>query len=455
MDPSNAAPASLSEFLVTLRDGLRQAFPATYWVSGETAGIKAYPNATYFELLELQNGKKVAQIRVSAFIGEGINAIRSFEKLTGQKFVAGLKIGARFRVNFHPVNGLSLVLVEIDAEMTLGGIELQRQQTLKQLLTRYPAYIRQTENGYWSGNKALPLPIVMQKIAIVSSANAEGYHDFVHTLARNEYGITFHTRLFQTTVHGGQAVQDIISAFRSIYDSGETFDAIALIRGGGSPGDFMPYDDEQLAIVVARARFPVITGIGHHNNQGICDLLAAVHEKTPTAAARFLVDRACSFRQKLEQLAARISSTTQQAVRLKQQDIAGRKQQLSGLATGWLNKKTQAFQHIINLIGPQAGYAIKTQQKEVSRIAADLARLPQKNLTLKTDRLQTLAAHIQSLGPQRTLERGFAIISRKNVILKDGKKLSAGEDVTIRFAQETAEARITDIQSHHGNSTDL
>lgn len=81
----------------------------------------------------------------------------------------------------------------------------------------------------------------------------------------------------------------------------------------------MPYDDEQLAIVVARGRFPVITGIGHHNNQGICDMLAAVHEKTPTAAAQFLVDRAFSFRQRLEQLAGQIRASTLEAVKLKQQ----------------------------------------------------------------------------------------------------------------------------------------
>jgi exodeoxyribonuclease VII large subunit len=450
-----SAPLSLRSFLASLRDGLQQAFPDSYWVTGETAGIKAYPKATYFELLELQNGKKVAQIKVSAFIGEGINAIRSFEKLTGQQFVNGLKIGARFKVNFHPVNGLSLVLVEIDAEMTLGGIELQRQQTLQHLLARYPAYVRQTDTGYWSSNKSLPLPLIMQKIAIVSSANAEGYHDFVHTLENNEYGIRFHTRLFQTKVHGGQASQNIISAFRSIYDSDEKFDAIALIRGGGSPGDFMPYDDEQLAIVVARARFPVITGIGHHNNQGICDMLAAIHEKTPTAAARYLVDRGCNFQQRLVQLAARISNTTQQALRLKQSDIAQRKQQLNVLTANWLNKKTQAFQNIVRLIGPQAGYAIKSQQKDIARIAAELSRLPQKHIDAQQESLTRLASHIQSLGPQRTLERGFAIIHRKNVILKDGSDLATGDLINIQFATETAGAKITDVNKEHGNSIDL
>jgi len=448
-------PTTLSDFLKSIKDGLRQVFPDTYWVTGETAGIKTYPNATYFELLELQGGKKVAQVKVSAFIDEGINAIRSFEKLTGQKLVNGLKIGARFRVNFHPVNGLSLVLIEIDAEMTLGGIELQRQNTLKALRSRYPAYVQQTETGYWSSNKALPLPLVMQKIAVVSSANAEGYHDFVHTLENNEYGIKFHCRLFQTTVHGGQAVQDLLSAFRSIYDSGEQYDAIALIRGGGSPGDFMPYDDEQLAIVVARARFPVITGIGHHNNQGICDLLAAVHEKTPTAAAKFLVDRASNFQQRLEQLAFQIRHTTDRVVHLKRQQLAERRQQLPALANSWLNKKRQAFQNTVNLLGPQAGYLIKSQQKEISRMATDLSRLPQKNMQNKQGTLQQLASHIQSLGPQRTLERGFAIISRKNVILKDGKSLTAGDAVTIRFAQESAEARITDTQLNHGDNNNL
>ncbi|WP_426589767.1 exodeoxyribonuclease VII large subunit [Mucilaginibacter sp. R-33] len=104
------------------------------------------------------------------------------------------------------------------------------------------------------------------------------------------------------------------------------------------------------------------------------------------------------------------------------------------------------------MLGPQAGYAIKSQQKEISRIVTALGHLPQKNPRTAQSNLQHLAKHIDSLGPQRTLERGFAIISRNNVILKDGQSLDKGDTVMIRFAKEKAEAQVTDIDKNNRNS---
>lgn len=428
MENTKPGLVTLSDFLRGLRDDLRRQYPESYWISGETSGVKVYKNAIYFDLLELKNGQKLAQIKVSAFT-EGMQVIRQFEQMTGQKLVPGLKIGGRFGVNFHAVSGMSLVLQELDPEMTLGGIELQRQQTLQRLLAKYPEHIKLREGEYWSANKALPIAPVLQKIAVISSANAEGYHDFVHTLDHNEYGIKFNHQLFVTTVHGALAASDIVNAFRNVYESGQRFDAIVLIRGGGAPGDLLPYDDERLGAVIARARFPVVTGIGHHNNQGIADLLAAVHEKTPTAAAKYLVDRACEFQQRLKLLAVNIGTAARNTVGLRQQKLS----------------------RYITLIDVHADHRIKMQQQILAGLLPQITEAATRNLFQQKNRLTNINENIQNLSPLRTLKRGFAIVRKGTQIITDAADLSPGENVHITFERAEAEVTINTIRNGRTN----
>jgi len=128
-----------------------------------------------------------------------------------------------------------------------------------------------------------------QRIAVVSSENAAGYGDFVNQLEQNEYGFSFHTRLFPAVMQGEQVETSIIAALDKINRCIDDFDCVVIIRGGGAVADLSGFDTLALAENVANFPLPVITGIGHERDESILDMVSHTRVKTPTAAAAFLV----------------------------------------------------------------------------------------------------------------------------------------------------------------------
>ncbi|MEJ7768571.1 MAG: exodeoxyribonuclease VII large subunit, partial [Chitinophagaceae bacterium] len=446
----------LRDLLHNVQSKLKQAFPGTYWVKAEVAGIRQSGQHLYFELIELLNGVKVAQVKANAFAGEGTLAIKKFENITGQRFVNGIRIGAQVRVNFHPVFGMSLVLCAIDAELTLGGIELQRKNTLEKLLLQYPSVISFADGRYQTANTRSPLKPVLQRIALVTSVGSDGYQDFMHCIDTNRFQYHFSTDTYSTVVHGSQAAKSIINAFNNIINSRIFYDAIVLIRGGGSPADFMPFDDEHLAMLIARCTIPVITGIGHHTNQGICDFFSRVHTKTPTMAGQFLIDHNHLFETALMRLSQQLIEKTAQIIvqqKMSQEKLSLKiteksKYYLSNTMLN-INRLNSSFQLATRklLADNRAGlHSVKHQitnkstelvksgqyfllqktfvfrQEPLRLVKAERAksmvlydqlkvRLPQLIRSQLTDLLR-LQQNFSNLSPENILKRGFAIIKK-------------------------------------------
>ena len=130
-------------------------------------------------------------------------------------------------------------------------MERQRQQTIAQL----------QQEGVWDMNREAPMPAVVQRVAIVSSANAAGYQDFCKELARSPY--RFELTLFDAFMQGEAAEESIIEALCNVAARPEKFDAVVLIRGGGSRSDLNCFNAYRLCAHVAQFPLPVVTGIGH------------------------------------------------------------------------------------------------------------------------------------------------------------------------------------------------
>jgi len=151
-------------------------------------------------------------------------------------------------------------------------------------------------------NKELTLPLVPQRIAIISSPTAAGYQDFINQLTNNPAKYHFHLRLFPAIMQGNQAESSIIGALEQIYRYESFFDAVVIIRGGGSQVDLSCFDNYNLAYFVTQFPLPVITGIGHEKDDSIVDLVAHTRLKTPTAVAEFLISGIAWFDQHLDDL---------------------------------------------------------------------------------------------------------------------------------------------------------
>jgi exodeoxyribonuclease VII large subunit len=157
------------------------------------------------------------------------------------------------------------------------------------------------ESGVIEMNRELEMALVPQRIAIISSPTAAGYGDFNDQLLKNQFGYVFYTRLFPAVMQGEETGPTIIAALDAIAGFTHFFDAVVIIRGGGSKLDLSSFDHYELGLNVAQFPLPVITGIGHEQDDSIIDLVANTRCKTPTAAAEFLISRVGEFELRLNE----------------------------------------------------------------------------------------------------------------------------------------------------------
>jgi exodeoxyribonuclease VII large subunit len=202
-----------------------------------------------------------------------------FESSTGQTLRSGLNVLVAVSVEFHGVYGFSLNIRDIDPTFTIGEMAARRLQIIRQL----------EADGIVEMNKQLDIPTLPQRLAIISSATADGYGDFCDQLRNDESHFAFYPKLFPAIMQGDQAEKSIISALERIYSSIDLFDVVVIIRGGGATTDLACFDSYELALNCAQFPLPIISGIGHQRDISILDMVAHTSVKTPTAAAEFLI----------------------------------------------------------------------------------------------------------------------------------------------------------------------
>lgn len=335
------------------------------WVSARIMNVKKYETnrRCYLCLEEYENGKKTTEIK-AVFWADYYHEIEKFEKAIKQPFKDGTEIICKVRVRFHKIYGLNLDVIQIDVAHTLGTLELERQLTLEKLLKENPKTIQLFDGVYRTYNNRLQLPLVIENIALITAPNSDGQRDFQQEIKRNKHQYTFSVTEFLTTIQGDTAHKLILEQLRLIEKSKESFDVIAIVRGGGSQTDFKPFDDYELSKCVANFPIPIFTGIGHDRNQSIVDLMAR-EQKTPTKVASLLVDHNFEFENLLIDLKTRLADTVKK-------ELENAKEKLN-------NAK-----RIVRLSSPQAildrGFAIVTID---NKIVAD-PKLIKENSQMQT-----------------------------------------------------------------------
>ena len=247
----------------------------------------------YLELVEKNDSRgAIPKAKVTAIIWKSnFTMINSFfMQKTGIKLGAGLKVMLLVEVNYHELYGLSLVIRDIDPSYSLGDIERIRRETIAQL----------TADGIIDMNKEHSLPIVIDRVAIISSPQAAGYGDFINHITNNDYGYSFDTKLFEAVMQGDGAENSIISALIDISNDIDSYDAVIIIRGGGSQSDLSCFNNYTLCSYIAQFPLPILTGIGHDRDQSVADIVSHTSLKTPTAVANFLVDTKREFENLLD-----------------------------------------------------------------------------------------------------------------------------------------------------------
>ena len=317
---------NLSQLLYKIDETLQSQFGyQTFWIKAEITDVKKYESKRwcFLKLIEKKDTEIIAEMKATAW-SQGYVFIEQFERLTQQHFANGLQIICKVKVKYSIKYGLSFDVLEIDNSFALGQIELQKQATLKRLVDESNGQIIKDDEQYFTPNKKLKLPVVIQKIALITAQNSDGQRDFNNELLNNNYGYAFEVDEYLCQIQGENAHENIIIQFEKIMASNISYDCVAMVRGGGSETDFKPFEQYELAKLVANFSIAVYTGIGHDRNTSIVDLMAR-QLKTPTKVAAHIVDHNYMFENNLlyqfnqieQNIALKIDRAKQNLVNLK------------------------------------------------------------------------------------------------------------------------------------------
>ena len=315
---------SLKELCDWIQEIVENDLPNRYWVCAEIASMSVRGHC-YMELVEkAENGILAAKVRATCWSNVYHLLSAYFLQETGQSLHTGLQVMLEVSVEYHAVYGLSLNVWNIDPTYTLGDLAKQRQATIQQL----------TEDGVMDLQKALQIPSLPRRVAVISSADAAGYGDFCDQLKHNRFGFKFHVQLYPAVVQGDTAARSVVKALNSIAALEEEWDVVVIIRGGGASTDMSCFDDYNLASHCAQFPLPIIAGIGHTRDVSVVDMVVHTSVKTPTAAAEWLIERVAEQVERVGSLMLRLQRATQNAVSREKNRLLLYEQQIFNAVRG-------------------------------------------------------------------------------------------------------------------------
>jgi len=405
--------------LLDLNEHLRRVvalnFQTPLWITAEVAQANHSRGHWYIDLI--QKGAEGSVIAQQAAVLWAADA-RSIQKTLGVSPDAlmreGLALKLRVQPDFHERYGLKLIITEIDPAHTVGQLELRRRQTLQTLY----------ETNLLKQNRSLRLPLVVQRIAVVSSEDAAGYQDFQKQLTQNAFGYQFHTRFFRAAVQGKNAEPELLAAFRAVAAQYRSFDCIVVLRGGGAKLDLAVFDEPELCTAAAMLPLPLITGIGHETDESILDIIAHTAQKTPTAVADFLIQHNLFFENILLQSTEHIRRISETQLKIKTLEI---------------NQAEAALQWGIRENIRTASRSLLQAEQEIPQMLARILRY--QHLLL-----EEAAAKCTVADPAFALRRGYSITRHKGKAIRSVSEIQSGEQITIQVADGVLAAEIRDLR---------
>ncbi|MBO4801834.1 MAG: exodeoxyribonuclease VII large subunit [Bacteroidaceae bacterium] len=430
---------SLFELNNLVRSVLEQTLDGEYWLQAELSEARLASNGHFYaEFVEKdKDGRSlIARARATMWARTFNMLSPLFERATGERLRAGLTVRVLVTVEFHELYGHSLNIINIDPTYTMGEMARRRREILEQLQAA----------GILEDNRQLPMPRLMKRVAVISSAGAAGYGDFCNQLGHNAYGFFFETHLFPAVMQGANVEASVLSALETIMAEAEDFDCVVIIRGGGATSDLSDFDTYALAAAVAQMPLPVIVGIGHERDETVLDHVAHTRVKTPTAAASFLIEH--------------------QLIELTEQQELQRR--INEAAIVLIQEQRQALERLTTFLPRAFALMHERQQRRLDNLSARLATAPQRHLLaaahqqerlwqtmmqaaqLRFQRekgsLQLLAQRLKAVDPTLLLQRGYSLtFNAEGRLIKSVSDVQSGEILHTHLADGTLHSVIKTI----------
>lgn len=428
-------PLSLFQFNNLVKEVLSDGFPETYWVIAEISKVTDRGHC-YLELVEKDDTGTHAQARATIWSSKYRRISQQFASSTGQPLRQGLKILFNASLQYHELYGLSLDIHEVDPNYTIGELARQRQEILERL----------EKEGLLFLNGRLPLAMVPQRIAIISSPTAAGYQDFVHQLASNPYGYHFACSLFPAIVQGNEAPASVVKALRLVQERPGEFDLAVIIRGGGSQMDLSCFDNYDIAVHIARLPLPLLTGIGHERDETITDLVAHTRLKTPTAVASFLIDTCRVYEETLTGIFQELLTVAADRLNAARENLERQSLTLYHLVSENLSQRRERLNRHENTLLRNAERQADRHEKQLFQLGEKLKFAVQTRLQQESSRLDQHHLKTSLLDPVALLKRGLSRTYLNGRLLTSIDQLQEGDVIETQLSDGRIQSLVVTFQ---------
>ena len=331
------------------------------------------------------------------------------------------------RLPFEPENGMhvilqgSVTLYERDGAYQINVTDMQPDGVGAQALALQQRREKLAKLGYFAPERKRPIPVLPQQIGIVTSRSGAALHDMLQILERR-YPVGT-VCIYPALVQGDAAPASIAEALRTAGKDG--CDLILMGRGGGSNEDLSAFQSEEVASAVFLSPVPVISAVGHETDHCIADEVADLHAPTPSAAAELAVPETAALK----------DAVTSQAERMRR------------AMQNLLDEKSQALLEIrqrLTVSAPEG--RLKLLSAQLDTVTDKLHRAFQHLLHEKYNALSMQCERLEAYSPVAILQRGYALVYHDNQLVRDADTLHPDDTVTLRLANGTVVASVTEIR---------
>ncbi|MBK2094826.1 exodeoxyribonuclease VII large subunit [Francisella philomiragia] len=367
----------LSEFLELIKSTIEMSFGYEgFWVVAELSEWRRSGKHYYGELIEHDGVSKfpIAKIRCNCWANKVEHIHSKFSQATGETLKTDMKVLFRVSVNYHTSFGLSLNIIDIDPAFTLGDRQARKIEILQNL----------SKNGILEKNKVLNMPDDFTNVAVITSMTAAGKGDFFEEADKLQDLNLCNFDIYEAKMQGAECAKSVSTAFAKIVTIADKYDAIVLIRGGGSQADLDWFNNILLAESICNSEIPVLVGIGHERDSTVLDEICTKRFDTPSKVINYIantiVDNAINAKYNYESI-----------VRITKNLAKQNKHQLDNL---YHNFKTRIEHYLY-----QMSQSVDHNYKESTSIARGVSKLYDKTVnTMYENILLSSKSLIRSYG---------------------------------------------------------
>lgn len=476
---------TLKQVATSIQRIIAERYNRTYWVQAEVHKLNYTTKGhCYPELVHKEDGKTVAEMRGTIWASAYDRISKNFTEVVKEPLRDGLMLLLLVKINFHPLYGMGLEIIDIDPSFSLGALQRERDETLKRL----------AKEGLLNKNQLLPFPLLPKRIALISVESSKGLSDFYSVTNANPWGYQFFFMLFPAQLNGDAAIESIQSQLERIEKVKHHFDVVLIVRGGGGEIGLSVYNNYELAKKIATFPLPVMTGIGHSTNITVSEMVAYRYAITPTELAEMLIQSFHNFSVPLKdarktivkavgsllllkrnelrnelRFISKVSENfmlreknvlTQQSRELRRRTIERLseeqfelRQSISSIKSGsrqmqQLGEQQQANVRI--LLRKAAQNLVQEQNKELFGVRTNLKDESAQFFQKKQENLQQLERSLRLVDPQEVLKRGYSLTLKNGKLISVDNPVSEGDEIETRTAYMDIRSQITKLKSTSG-----